>query len=362
MPLLPTELSTKKMIRILKYKYTLFYACIVALFQVSSVLAFENNQFFDLAELGDFEVKFSTVKKAEFIVGQNLIGTVSYKSGENYSIALPFDVQQIIYHVQNGNYVNQGDTIATVEGYDVHHFIDEFTSAEQLLKISGNHFQTNKKYFENKTLKSSQWIEITKNYFDAKLKFEHFQHQMSFLHVDKSEKITLVSPKKGIVKIPDLQNIKAEGDLAFDVINTESIKIKITTPLSYITKLSHFVISPSCELEINSIENIANKFHQILWASPKSNHCNLTLGQAVKVTPLLSFDGYTVPKTSVFEFNNKNTIAIKSENGVSLIIIKIIGSNNHDYYVETKGDISNKKILASSVSILQGKLLALGAE
>ena len=62
----------------------------MVLFQISSAFAFEKNQVFDLSSLGVFELKFSTVKKANFMVGKYLNGEVSYKPG---------------------------DTIASVEGY-----------------------------------------------------------------------------------------------------------------------------------------------------------------------------------------------------------------------------------------------------
>lgn len=352
----------KKTPNIFTNKYAIFYLFVITLCQTSSIFALEKKHIIDLSVLGDFEVKFSTIEKDTFKVGQNLIGEVTYKPGENYSVVLPFDVQKVTYHIKNGSYVELGETIATVEGYDVHHFLDEFESAKKLLQTSENHFQTNKAYFENKTIKSTQWIEITKSYFKAKLNFEHFQHQMSFLHIDKNEKTTLISPKNGIVKIPNFGNIKSAGDLAFDVISTNSVKVKITTPLSYAANLSHFVMTSFCELEINSFESILDKYHQTVWASPKSEQCKLTLGQSVKLSPILNFVGYKVPKKSLFELNDQDYIAIKSKDKISLTSIVIVGSNNNEYYVSAKEDISHKKALVSSVSILQGKLLALGAE
>lgn len=358
MPLLPL----KKILNFFPNNFGILSLFFITLYQIPSVLAFEKKENIDLSVLGDFNIKFSKVKKETLIVGQDLIGEVSYKSGENYSVVLPFDVQKVTYHIKNGSYVELSETIATVEGYDVHHFLDEFESAKIILRASENHFQTNKAYFEKKTIKSTQWIEITKSYFKAKLNFEHFQHQMSFLHIDKNEKVSLVSPKNGIVKIPNFGNIKSEGDLAFDVISTNSVKVKITTPQSYAANLSHFVMVSSCELEINNFESIVDKYHQTVWASPKSEQCRLTLGQSVKLTPVLNFVGYKVPQKSLFELNDKDYIAIKSKDKISLTSIVIVGSNNNEYYVTAKEDISNKKVLVSSVSILQGKLLALGAE
>ena len=147
-------LFAKKRFNIFNSKYTLFYFLMVVLIQISTVNASDEIKTLALSSLGDFEVKLSKVQRVESLKGQSLIGKVDYMPGENYSVAFPFDVQRISYVIKNGNLVSKGDTVATVEGYDVHHFIDEYESAKVLLAIQEKHYKTNKAYFENKTIKS----------------------------------------------------------------------------------------------------------------------------------------------------------------------------------------------------------------
>ncbi len=346
----------------IKCQYSLFYFLIVVLIKISTVNAAEGIKMIELSSLGNFETKFSDVQKIELMRGQNLIGEISYMAGNNYSVRFPFDVQRISYQVKNGSVVNQGESIALVEGYDVHHFIDEYETTKVLLEIQERHFQTNKQYFENKTIKSSQWIEITKSYYEAKLNFEHIQHLMSFLHIDENEQITIISPKKGVIQIPSLIGSKMSGELAFDLVDINAIKVKVNVPLLTASNLSHFDVNSTCRLNINSIEKIADKFHQIVWAEPASMDCKLILGQVIKVTPIQKMDGYKIAKTAVFEFENNNYIAIKVKEALSLIPINIIGSSEGVYIFTTKESIEGKQGLISSVSILQGDLLSLGAE
>jgi len=355
-------LFTKKLPNIINIQYTLFYFLIVVLIQISTANAYDNLRVVELSSLGSFNTTFSEVKKVELIKGQSLIGEVDYMPGENYSVAFPFDVQRISYLVKNGNTISKGDTVANVEGYDVHHFIDGYKSAKTLLEIQEKHFQTNMQYFENKTIKSSQWIEITKSYYQAKLNFEHIQHQMSFLHIDKNEQISLISPKDGIIQIPSLMGNRVSGELAFDVIDSKSIKVKVTSPILLSSDLSHFEVTPTCTLSINTIEKIADKFHQILWAESTSTNCKLTLGQAIKVIPIMNIDGFKIAKSAIFEFENNNYIAIKKNEALSLIPIKLIGTSAGEYIFTTQKNIDGKQGLISSVSILQGNLLSLGAE
>jgi hypothetical protein len=353
----------KKILNYVNSQYTLFYLFVITLLQASAAFSYDEIQNIELSTFGGFKTTFSDIKKVDFIEGHRIIGEVKVRAGENYSVSFPFDVQRIRYHLRNGSLINKGDTVATVEGYDVHHFIDEYKSAQKLLEASENHFQTNRQYFENKTIKSSQWIEITKNYFEAKLNFEHIQHQMSFLNIDENEKITLISPTKGILKITRFSENRLKGDLAFDVIDPSAIQVKLSLPLFNTSSLSHFTATPSCSLAVSSLESVADKYHQTLWASPSHNSdCNLTLGQVIKVTPVQYFKGYKINKSAIFEFENKNYIAIKSESDVVIIKVNLFGAKDNEYYFTANKNVENKKALISSVSILQGHLLNLGAE
>lgn len=345
-----------------KCQYTLFYFLISVLIQISTVNAADNLNMIKLSSLGDFEASFSDVKKVELMTGQRLIGEVGYLPGDNYSVTFPFDVQRISYLVKNGSEVNKGDTIALVEGYDVHHFIDEYESAKILLEIQEKHFQINKQYSQSKTINSSQWIDITKSYYEAKLHFEHVQHLMSFLSIDENDKISLISPKVGIIQIPSLVDNRVFGDLAFDVIDKAAINVKVAVPLLIASSLSHLEVSPTCRLKINSIEKVADKFHQIVWAQPTSLNCKLVLGQVIKVNPVHNIAGFKIKKSAIFEFENNNYVAIKNNEALSLIPINIIGTNAGEYIFTTKENINGKQGLTSSVSILQGNLLSLGAE
>jgi hypothetical protein len=345
-----------------KFKYSLFCFLFCIFIKISTVSAADNIRAIELSLLGSFDVNFSEVNKVNLMKGQSLIGEVGYMSGENYSVTLPFNVQRISYQVKQGSIVNQGDIVALVEGYDIHHFIDEYQSAKVLLAIQEMHFKTNKQYFEKKTIQSSQWIEITKSYYDAKLKFEHFQHLMSFVQIDKNEKISLISPKGGVIQIPSSDGSKMFGELAFDIIDNNAIKVKVAVPLILADNLSHFIVNSSCDLKISSVEKLANKFHQIFWAEANSSGCELLLGQIIKVTPVKHMTGYKVSKSAVFEFENKNYIAIKLNESLSLIPIELIGLSEEEYIFTTKESIEGRQALISSVSILQGSLLSLGAE
>lgn len=349
-------------------QFILFSLSIIALLQTSMAFSFAPIDNIALSTLGGFDAKFSTIEKVNSIEGQQAIGEVNIKSGENYSINLPFNVQRIHYHVKNGSLIKKGATVASVEGYEVAHFFEEYTLAKKLLAVSENNFQANKKYAENNIIKNAEWVAITKTYFEAKLNFEHLHHQMTFLHQDENGQVTLISPKAGIVKTSMYSSNRHLGMPAFDLIDPSAIQVKISLPTLNISSLSHLQVSANCQLTINSVEDIVSKYHQTLWASPsKGSECKLTLGEIITVTPIQKFNGYSVNKSAIFEFENNNYLAIKSDKDLAIINVNLLGEKYDHYYFTSTHPLKDKslegeKALTSSVSILQGHLLNLGAE
>ncbi|GAA5137444.1 MULTISPECIES: hypothetical protein [Thalassotalea] len=332
------------------------------LLSVHNVKANENIPTVSLSSLGDFQTEFTTIEPANFLNGQSLTGKVTFRTGENYSVSLPFGIQKISYLVKNGSTVGRGEKIAKIEGYEVHHFLDEYESVKAIFSASELHYLTNKRHFNDKTLKSSEWLAISQSYFDAKLQLEHFNHQLSFLTVDENENVYFISPENGIVSLKNVENSKSVNDLAFEIINPESVKVEILIPISQQQNLSHFVVSSNCQLVIKNVEMLANKYHSRVWASPATNNCNFRLGQTLTVSPVYHFAGYKVPSSSIFEFENRDFIAVKIVDKLRFYPLTIASTDQENTYIITNEDISNKEVLASSVSIVQGILLKLGAE
>ena len=108
-----------------------------------------------MSMLGDYQLNFKSISSVSTVSGHNLLATVSEKPGTNFSMFLPFSVQQINYLVPNGSYVNKNQIIAYLNGFDLHHFLDEFTAAEQLFKNAEQQYLSSKKLFNKKALQQS---------------------------------------------------------------------------------------------------------------------------------------------------------------------------------------------------------------
>ncbi len=338
---------------------TIIAILLVAFIPNKKVLAISLN----ISELGLYDFYYKNITKVEHVSGNNLLATTGEKVGSNYSVFLPFNVQQIQYLVINGERIVKDQKIAILTGYDVHHFLDEFAAAQALFENADKQYQSSLRLYKNKVLKQSQWIEISKNYFEAQLRFEHLHHYKSFLNIDKNGQISIIAPTAGIIRYSNNFAAKTEEELLFDVIPDDAIRLKVVVPLKNIENLGHIqVVGQQCTLEVDTKEKIINGYTAVIWSKSITNECTLTLGQKVVITPVYDQTAFVINKSAVFEFDNHNYIAIKRGEQLDLVSISILNSINDHYIFASETDVNNAQALVTSVSAVQGVLLNLGDE
>lgn len=333
----------------------------------------------NIEELGQYDFSYHKVEKVKHVSGSHALAQVVEKQGSNFSVFLPFSVQQVNYLVANGNKVLKNQSIAYLKGYDVHHFLDEFDVSQQLYLQAKAQYESSKRLFKSKALAQSAWLDISKNYFQAQLRFEHLNHFKSFLKIDENENISIISPINGFLRYTKGSTEKKEGELLFDIIPTDAVRLSLNVPAENISNLGHLEIADrQCSYFIDTKEKIVNQFLVTVWsqsiyandnldsnllnANKLAEGCSLQLGENVVVTPVYDQSAYRIEKSAVFEFENKDYIAVKNKQQLQLIEIDLVNSTATDYIFISQLDLLNKSVLVTSVSALQGILLALGGE
>ncbi len=326
----------------------------------------------NLDQLGQYNFTFDKVAQVKYVSGSNVLAAVTEKQGENFSVFLPFSVQQVNYMVSNGQTVTKNQPIAYLTGYDVHHFLDEFEAAKQLFENANQQYQSSKRLYNQKALSQSKWVAISQHYFAAKLRFEHLHHYKSFLHIDDNEKISIIAPTSGVLRYALSSTsqpliAKNEGELLFDVIPTSAIRLKVNVPITNLVNLNYFnLVRQKCKLALDNKEQVINGFTVAVWSKSvvDNSTCQLSLGQNVVVTPIYDQQAYRIKKSAVFEFKNQNYIAIKEpeQNQLTLVAVTLLNSTNEDYIFSSVEPIINQQVLVTSVSAIQGVLLELGGE
>lgn len=311
--------------------------------------------------MGDFTVNFTSVTVAKNVQGSRIIGRVTTKPGSIYKVNFPFDIQQIKFAVNNGQLIKQGDKVGEVSGFDFHHFLDELEAAKNIFITSEKHYLATKASAESHTLKSTQWLDITKNYNEAKLAYEHFSHLKELIHIDEQERFWVLSPTDGMIYLDENSDHLDANNPLFEVIPVNGLYIKTSISEQHTGQLfSLLTENGACELDILSIEPLVKDYRQAVWSTPFTSACNLILGQKVSLKPTYSIAGFVVPKQSVFEWENQDYVAIKQDNRLLLTQVSIVGKQNNDLIVTSEVLTPSSTVLSSSVSIAQGLFMGLG--
>jgi hypothetical protein len=309
----------------------------------------------ELNRLGKFNIEFSPLQAAQIIEGTSVVGRVEHKLGASYQVTLPFDVQQRLFAVNNGQHVKKGEVIVTIDGIDVHHYVDEFEAAKTIYLNNKKHFQAIKNSADNRTLKSTEWLAINKSFVEAKLNYEHFAHLEKIIRVDQNDIISIVSPSDGLVNLNNLSN-----NILFEVIPKNSLLVKTYLPFYNVTHLNTLkTTSENCVLSTESVEPIIDNYQQVVW-SKVSESCDVKLGQQLSVTPHYAVEGFQVNKASIFELDNQDYVAVKKGAKLSLAAVSIIGKRDSYFVIQSNMLAYGDEILSSSVSIAQGVFMGLG--
>lgn len=316
-----------------------------------------------LDKMKAYRLEFSPVSAVDQYQGSKVLGEVTHKRGEKFSVFLPFDIQQVKFLVSDGKRVSEGQKIAQVYGTDVHHFLDEYQTAKTLYQVNLAQYNNSEALFKRKSIKQSAWLAVSNEYFAAKLRMEHIQHAMSVLIVENDEQVFLKTPKAGIVSFENTEDSRQAAQDIFDVIEPTSLVVTAKLPQQHISTLSALnVFNSNCQLTVAQVDESVELFMQQIWSAPLIPACSLTVGQQVVLSPMYQITGYQSAKSAVFEIDNIHYIAIKQGDTLVSVPINLVSANAHGYIFTASERLDNAEVLLTSVSALQGILLALGEE
>lgn len=314
----------------------------------------------ELAELGQFKTNYASLKPIAKVKGPKVIGRVMSKPGFDYHVTAPFEVLQTMFHGFQGQFIEKGQRVATIKGVEAHHFIDERDTAKAIFLASKKYYQSIKASADTGTFKSIQWLEIVKSYREAKLNYEHYVHLDSVIQIQTDDTLYLISPVSGILQQESDKSKFTQSQTIFSVTPSDSLLIKTYLPTKNINSLTSVTASiGQCQLSIDTVETIENNYRQAVWLKPEQD-CPLNLGQQFSLTPNYSAQGFMVSAQAVIEIENKDFIAVKNGNTLSLQPIEIINKSENSLVIQAEQLKNGMEVLTSPVSIVQGKLIGLG--
>ena len=79
------------------------------------------------------------------------------------------------------------------------------------------------------------------------------------------------------------------------------------------------------------------------------------------VSPIYQQAAFSINKSALFEIDNRDHIAIKKGQQLELVAVELLGSSEGNYLFTSQVNLTEKSVLISSVSAVQGILLELGS-
>ena len=317
----------------------------------------------DIASLGELELTYEKARIAQHYPGQQVAAEVGFKKGEAFAVVAPGRVQQIEYLVEVGTLVDKGAPLAVLRGPEIHHFLYEFEASKKILEAAERRFNSNKALYERKSIRESQWMEVSEKYYAAQLQYEHMRHFTDMvISVDETtDAITIATPVAGIVDYaPGYSGISTGENIAV-LVPEKIIRLEMALPARVRNDVA-FIKLPACTLEIVSVGAKVDGFFVSGWTEPLKPECQLLLGQHLLATPFMRAEVYQLAGSAVFQWHKDSSVLVRSQGALSAIKVEPMGAIGSDYLVRTEGTLQDKDILVTSVSAVQGILLGLGGE
>ncbi|MDF1643059.1 MAG: hypothetical protein P1U80_02605 [Pseudomonadales bacterium] len=320
-----------------------------------------------IEDLGQLDINFQKAKKVTHYPGEYLPAEVSSIPGKSHPLLAPMDIQQVDFLFAQGKHVTTGEAVLVIRGPAVHHLVNEFEGKKADYLLRKKRYKNNKTLLNKQAINESLWIDISREYYQAKLEYEHLRHFFTLvIHKDETApSLTLAAPINGIISYSNKGTFQSGGTLA-EFMSSSSLALNLALPIRYTDPLSYLQVenlSPEhCQVEINRVGNVAQNVFLEAWSKPLPSNCALKLGQAVRVKPFFSASAFRIPQQAVFEWQDKNHIWIKSNHSLQAIPVQLISSEKKHYLISATTELSEREVLTSSVSAAQGILLGLGAE
>jgi hypothetical protein len=317
----------------------------------------------DLAALGEIELVYEQPDLLQFYPAQQVSAEVGFRHGEAFAVLAPRRIQQVQYLVLPGGPVQAGQAFAVLRGPEIHHFLSEFEVSRKLLEAAEKRFNSNKILYERKSINEGLWLEITEQYYAARLEYQHMRHFNDLVVAtdEKADTITLAAPVSGLVDYaPDYSGIRTGESIAL-FLPEDIVRLRVELPVQLRSDVA-FLQMPACKLDLDSVSARVNGFFVAAWTEPLRPGCNLMLGQHLLVTPYIRAEVYQLASSAVFQWQNSTYILMRNGSALVAAEVEVLGAVGADSLVRSGTALQDRDILVSSVSAVQGILLGLGGE
>ncbi|MCC2617533.1 hypothetical protein LJ739_14865 [Aestuariibacter halophilus] len=291
------------------------------------------------------------------------VGHITYRPGDAFEVTLPFAIQQFSPETLDGQWVEKGQTLAYLDGREVHHFFDEAASAESLFLLTKRHYERNRKDIADQVIKLPEWLAIAQAYEQAKLAYEHTRHAREWLS-ETDNGVALVADHSGYVEWLAGASMSTAGQPLLRIIPGQALRLEVAVSASQVPLITAFSLpDKQCVDPLTGIRPAQRdeQYWRTLWVDLASD-CSLRPGQTVRVEPIASFSGWRVPGSALMTLDDQQWIAVLNNQTLELIPVDVRATDAQGVLIETTTPLGGRQVLNQSLSVVQGYLMGMGGE
>lgn len=336
------------------------FVLVTLLYSVLQQLALAQDLSVDRSELAELSIQSESIQVVNSFNGKKLMARIESLPGQTYVLASPIDIPQVIYLESNGASLRKKQPFVKIQGPEVHHFYASYQMKKALFAQASRHYNNSEALYKRKSISEQAWLDISNNYYVTKMEFDELTHFFELvLNFDESnDALILGAPQQGILKY-NISNMFSAGSTIAAFVPLDAIRMKVNVPIGQPNLPSQLSID-NCNLAVDFMETANSTFYQTAWSKPLNPECKYVEGQVISVIPIYETKAYSVKKSSVFNWEGNNFIFVQVDAQYKAMQINIVTSQGDNYIVQSTNNLTNKVVLTSSVSALQGMLLGLG--
>lgn len=313
-----------------------------------------------LSQLGKLTATFAPIDEVERFDGGEFVATATSLPGAPMQLVAPIEPQQVRYYFVDGEPVTKGQRVAALAGSEIHHFRENLTAKQALMRMAKDRYEANKSLVANNAISQSAWQGIVQAYYDASLAWEHLRHFSDiFEKADDPDKGFLISPLDGYFLLPGARTTMSDMALGA-VLPVNAMKLRALVPVSRAPLITQLRTN-HCQVSVERQEGVANQLSVALWSGPLPKACGLRPGQQVRTTAILERNAMSVPVNSVFYLNGMTSVLVRRSERLVVEQVEVIGQSSRDTLIVAGSEaLRGQQVLTSSVSAVQGMLTGLG--
>ncbi|PBQ26710.1 hypothetical protein [Shewanella algae] len=315
-----------------------------------------------VADLGKLTLSFTSVNQVQQIEAAPVPAILAAQPGSSFYLTAPETIQQRRWLVAEGEWVDEGQALVQLKGAEIAHFQLQFAAAEAAFKLAKQRYDRNQKLRANGAIGAETWSQISRQYFDTLLQYEHLQHFSELLKPgDNPETLILHAPMAGLLQYGDSSEPLMSGAPLLGILPADELRLKLRLPLAQKDSVNA-VMAGECQLQISRKDQLAKRGFVDTWSQAVPPSCGLQPGQQLQVIPLQAINALVVPKQSLYSWGTGSQVLSHSQNKLRPTDVQVIGASADSYFLAPNETLVDAEVLSDSVAAVKGILLGLGGE